>query len=197
MLDDDKSLERRLYRHYWDDGLLDVFSALGVLLIGVLWLRDLPAAAAIVPALMVPLWGPFRQRFVEPRLGFVEFSDSRERQNRKRLKLVVYFGIIALIAALELYFHRELLPEIPGTRLVAGLPAMLLAIPAAMTALLIASTRFLVYSVVLLVAGSAGAFLDLSPGAIMTIAGALMFVIATAVFARFLRANPAEPGVSG
>ena len=197
MPNDVNSLERSLYRHHWDDGLLDVFSALGVFLIGVLWLRDLPAAAAIVPALMVPLWGPFRQRFVEPRLGFVEFSDSRERRNRKRLKLVAYFGIIALIAALELYFHRGLLPAIPGARLVAGLPAMLLAIPAAMTALLIASTRFLVYSVVLLVAGIAGALLELSPGAIMAIAGAVMLVIAMAVFARFLHANPVEPGVTG
>jgi len=192
-----KSLELRIYRHYWDDGLLDLFAAVGVALIGVSWLRDFPAAGAIVPALLVPLWKPFRQRFVEPRLGFVEFSDSRERQNSKRLKLVVYLGIIALIAALELYFHRELLPTVPGVRLVAGLPAMLLAVLAAVTALLIASARFLVYSVVLLAAGSVGAWLGWSPGAIMAVGGAVMLVVATAVFTMFLRANPVESGDAG
>jgi len=192
-----KSLELRIYGHYWDDGLLDLFAAVGVALIGVSWMRGYAAAGAIVPAVLVPLWQPFRQRFVEPRLGFVEFSDSREQQNRKRLKLVVYVGIIALIAALELYFHRELLPGMPGLRLVAGLPAMLLAILAATTALLIASARFLVYSAVLLAAGSAGAWLGWSPGAIMAVGGAVMLVIATAVFTMFLHANPVDSGDAG
>lgn len=197
MLDSSKSLELGIYRYYWDDGLLDLFAAVGVALIGVSWMRGYAAAGAIVPAVLVPLWQPFRQRLVEPRLGYIEFSDSRERQNRKRLKLVVYLGIIALIAALELYFHRELLPGVPGTHLVAGLPAMLLAILAATTALLIASARFLVYAVVLLAAGSVGAWLGWSPGAIMAVGGIVMLVIASVVFTMFLRANPVESGDAG
>jgi hypothetical protein len=60
--------------------------------------------------------------------------------------------------------------------------------------LLIASARFLVYSVVLLAAGSIGAWLGWSPGAIMAVGGAVMLVIATAVFTMFLRANPIESG---
>jgi hypothetical protein len=190
------SLERSIYRRYWDDGLLDMFAAIGVALIGLSWMHGYAAAGAIVPALLVPLWQPFRQRFVEPRLGVVEFSDSRERQNRKRIKLLVYLGIIALIAALELYFHRELLPAVPGSRLIAALPAAMLAILAAITALLIASARFLVYSAILLVAGLIGASLGWSPGAIMATAGAIMLVIAAAVFATFLRANPVDSGVT-
>jgi hypothetical protein len=189
------SLEQKIYRHYWDDGLLDLFAALGVVLIGASWMHGYAAAGAIVPAVLVPLWQPARERLVEPRLGFVEFSDTRERQNRKRLKLVLYLGIIALIAALELYFQRELLAANPGLRLVAGLPAMLLAVLAAATALLIASARFLVYSGVLLAVGSVGALLGWSPGAIMAVGGAIMFIAASAVFAKFLRTNPVEPGV--
>ncbi len=191
------SIEHRIYRHYWDDGLLDLFAALGVVLIGGAWIHGYAAAGAIVPAVLVPLWHPARQRFVEPRLGFVEFSDARERQNRKRLKLVVYLGIVALIAALELYFHRELLAANPGVHLVAGLPAMLLAVLAATTALLIASARFLVYSAVLLVVGPVGAWLGWSPGAIMAVGGAVLLAIATAVFTMFLRANPIDRGDGG
>jgi hypothetical protein len=188
------SLERRVYRHYWDDGLLDLFAALGVVLIGVSWMRGYAAAGAIVPAMLVPLWQPFRQRLVEPRLGFVEFSDALERQNRKRLRLVVYLGIIALIAALELYFQRELLTANAGVRLVTGLPAMLLAFLAVTTALLIASVRFLIYAVILLLAGFLGTWLGWSPGAIMAFGGALMLTVATAVFTMFLRANPVDSG---
>ena len=191
-----KSLEFRIYRHYWDDGLLDLFAAVGVVLIGASWVMDHSVLGAIVPALLVPLWQPFRSRFVEPRLGFVEFSDSREQQNRKRLKLIVYLGVVTLLAALALYFQRELLPVVPGVRMVAGLPAMLLAILAATTALLIANARFLVYSIVLLLAGSLGAWLGWSPGAIMLVGGAVMLVIATAVLVKFLHANPVDSGVA-
>ena len=190
-------LERRIYRHYWDDGLLDLFAGVGVALIGVSWMHGYAAAGAIVPAVLVPLWQPIRQRLVEPRLGLVEFSDSRERQNRKRLKLVAYLGIIALIAALELYFQRELLPAVPGTRLVAGLPAIMLAALAVIAAMLIASARFLVYALILLAIGPAGAWLGWSPGAIMAVGGAVILVIATAVFTIFLRANPVDSGVAG
>lgn len=195
MSDNSKLLELRIYRYYWDDGLLDLFAGIGVVLIGISWMRGYAAAGAIVPALLVPLWQPFRQRFVEPRLGVVEFSDSRRRQNRKRLKLVAYLGIISLIIALELYFNRERLPIDPGTRLIAGLPAMLLGVLAVMTAMLIASARFLVYALVLLATGSVGAWLNWSPGTIMAVGGAVILVIATAVFAMFLRANPVDPGI--
>ena len=190
----DNFLERRLYRHYWDDGLLDVFAAFGVFLIGVFWLRGVPPAAAIVPALLVPFWQPARRRLVEPRLGFVEFSTVREQMNRKRLRLTLYAGIAALILALELYFARGSLPADRAAHLVAGLPAMLLSVLGAATAILIASARFLVYSAVLLLAGVAGARLGWSPGAILTAAGSGMIVIALAIFATFLRANPIDAG---
>src|SRR5210317_1625377 len=81
-------IENRVYRAYWNDGLLDVFAAVGVLLIGFAWTFDFVVGGAITPALLVPLWGPFRQRFIEARLGLVEFSDERERTNRGRLRLV-------------------------------------------------------------------------------------------------------------
>jgi vacuolar-type H+-ATPase subunit I/STV1 len=165
-----------------------------VALIGVSWMRDFPTAGAIVPALFLPLWQPLRQRFVEPRLGFVEFSDSRERQNRERLKLLVYLGIVALVAALVLSFNREIFPADPNARLVAALPATILAVLAAATALLIASTRFLVYAGVLLAAGSLGALLGWSPGAIMAVAGTVMLVSAIAIFTKFLVANPIDSG---
>jgi len=194
MLDNDNTLERRLYQHCWDDGLLDLFSALGVFLIGVFWLRDLPPAAAIVPALLVPAWQPARRHLVEPRLGFVEFSDKREQLNRRRLRLTLYLGIAALIVALELYFARKAIPVKLAVQLVAGLPAMLLAVLAAVTAILIASSRFLVYAIILLTAGFAGALSGWSPGAIMVAAGAGMFAIAATIFARFLHTNPVDPG---
>ena len=65
MLENLGTIENRVYRAYWNDGLLDMFGAIGILAIGVSWTFDFVVGGALAPALLVPLWGPFRQKFVE------------------------------------------------------------------------------------------------------------------------------------
>ena len=185
-------LERKVFQHYWNDGLLDVFAAIGIFLIGVSWLRDFPVGAVFVPALLVPFWNPVRRKVIEPRLGFVDFMEARERRNQHILKLVMYFGIAVLILAIELYFVRDSLPVEPTVALIAGLPAFLLALLAIFTAALVGSTRFFAYALILVLTGVSGALLDWTPGLILAVAGGIMLVIAGSLLIRFLRLN--EPG---
>ena len=185
-------LERKVFQHYWNDGLLDVFAAIGIFLIGVSWLRDFPVGAVFVPALLVPFWNPVRRKVIEPRLGFVDFTEARERRNQHILKLVMYFGIAVLILAIELYFVRDSLPVEPTVALIAGLPAFLLALLAIFTAALVGSTRFFAYALILVLTGVSGALLDWTPGLILAVAGGIMLVIAGSLLFRFLRLN--EPG---
>jgi hypothetical protein len=187
-------LERKVFQSYWDDGLLDLFAAIGIFLIGVSWLRDFPVGAVFVPALLVPFWNPVRRKVIEPRLGLVEFTEARERRNQRLLKLVMYIGIAVLILAIELYFVRDSLPVEPTVALIAGLPAFLLAVLAIITAALIGSARFVAYALILVTTGVGGALLDWVPGKILAVVGGIMFVIAGCLLIQFIRANP--PGES-
>ena len=187
-------LERKVFQSYWDDGLLDLFAAIGIFLIGVSWLRDFPVGAVFVPALLVPFWNPVRRKVIEPRLGLVEFTEARERRNQRLLKLVMYIGIAVLILAIELYFVRDSLPVEPTVALIAGLPAFLLAVLAIITAALIGSARFVAYALILVTTGVGGALLDWVPGKILAVVGGIMFVIAGGLLIQFIRANP--PGES-
>lgn len=191
MLENMNLLERKVFQQYWDDGLLDLFAAIGVFLIGILWLRDLPVGAAFVPVWLVPAWNPVRRKFIEPRLGLVEFTEERERRNRKMLQLILYAGIAFLIVGLELYIFRDDLPVEPTVALIAGLPAFLLALLAIFTAALIRTARFVAYAVILVLTGVAGALLEWTPGMILTVAGAVMLVIAGILLIRFIVLNPA------
>lgn len=183
-------IENRVYRAYWNDGLLDVFAAVGVLLIGIAWTFDFVVGGAITPALLVPLWGPFRQRFVEPRLGMVEFSEKRERTNRDRLLLVILLGIGAFALVVSLYVLRDRQALDPAVSFIAGLPALLLAIPAALTAILVSTSRFLVYAALLIISGGVGAMSGLEPGPILVSAGIPILLIAGIVLLRFVHNNP-------
>ena len=190
MLQEMGGIENRVYRAYWNDGLLDVFAAIGVLLIGIAWTFDFVVGGAITPALLLPLWGPFRQRFIEPRLGTVEFSEKRERTNRSRLLLVILLGIGAFALVVSLYVLRDRMALEPPVSFIAGLPALLLAIPAALTAMLVSTGRFLVYAALLLVAGGVGAISGWEPGPILVSAGIPILIIASTVLLRFVRNNP-------
>jgi len=194
MLDNMNLLERKVFQHYWDDGLLDLFAAIGILMIGISWLRDFPVGAVFVPALLVPFWKPVRRKVIEPRLGLVEFTEAREHRNQRMLKVIMYFGIAVLILAIELYFVRDSLPMEPTVALIAGLPAMLLAVLAIITAGLIGSSRFFVYALILVTIGVGGALLDWVPGKILAVAGGIMLAIAGGLLMQFMRENP--PGES-
>ena len=190
MLREMGGIENRVYRAYWNDGLLDVFAAVGVVLIGIAWTFDFVVGGAITPALLVPLWGPFRQRLIEPRLGMVEFSEKRERTHRSRLLLVILLGIGAFAIVVSLYVLRDRLALDPAVSFMAGLPAFLLAIPAALTAILVSTGRFLVYAALLAVAGGVGAMSGLEPGPIIVAAGIPILLIAGTVLLRFVHNNP-------
>ena len=190
MLRDMGAIENRVYRVYWNDGLLDVFAAVGVLLIGIAWTFDFVVGGAITPALLIPLWGPFRQRFIEPRLGMVEFTEKRERTNRSRLLLVILLGIGAFALVVSLYLLRNRLALEPSVSFIAGLPALLLAIPAALTAMLVSTGRFLVYAALLVISGGGGANTGWEPGPSLVSAGIPILIIASTVHLRFVRNNP-------
>jgi len=192
MLDNMNAIERQLFRTYWDDGLLDVFAAVGVLVVGVAWAVGFRVGGAIVPALLVPLWAPLRQRLIEPRLGMVEFSDQRDGRNRERLRNAVVLGVAVLALAVSLYLARLPLGLDLLVSLVAGLPALLLAILAFITAFLVSTTRFLAYAAMLTIAGIGGAWYGLEPGYILILASAPMLALAVSVVVRFLRSNPAS-----
>jgi len=187
-------LEKSVYRTYWHNGLLDVLAAVGVLAIGLLWLWDRPVFAAIVPALLVPLWAPCRQRFIEPRLGMVEFTDNRDWRNRQLLRLTLVVGAACFALAVGIYLARDRLAFGHDVTFIAGLPAFLLAGMAALTAMLVASIRFMVYAIVLLLCGVTGAALGWSPGQIIVAAGIVLVAASVVVLARFFRRNPAIAG---
>lgn len=186
------SLEKRVFRSHWEDGLLDLFAALGVLVVGLSWTFDFPVGAALAPALLIPLWRPLRERLIEPRLGRVEFTDDREHRTRAMLRAGLYAGVGVLALGILAYLGRDRIGTLEAANLVAGLPAVLLAVMAVLASIMIASPRFVLYAGVLVLAGVAGALQGLEPGRILLEAGAFILCVAVFLLIRFFRANPAE-----
>jgi hypothetical protein len=76
-----KEVEKRTYMSYHQDGLLDIFVGIYVLLFGLgILLRTVGdfgtwfIIPAIFPAVMVPIWISAKRRITMPRIGYVKFG---------------------------------------------------------------------------------------------------------------------------
>jgi hypothetical protein len=186
------ALESHLFSSYWDDGLLDVFAGLGVVGISLFWTFDLVALGAIVPAILAVFWGPLRSRFVEPRAGFVEFSDARSQRTDRLLRGAVLLGIANLAVFVGLYIMVRSEPGALLPLVGPGLPAFLVAVAAVLAGWGLGLSRFLVYASVLCIGGFGVAAAGERPEVAMAVGGLAALVNGGWRFSRFLRL-PAEP----
>lgn len=180
------SVETKIVRLFWNDGLLDLLSGAAILMIGIAWLADLPAMGAVAPAILVPLWKPLRQRFTEPYMGMVEFSQSHQTRNRSFLATSIAIGVILLLAGITLYFlANRPTDSIEMKRVVQGVPAVAIGLMAIMTASITSLSRFHVYGGFLVLLGCVAAILQTGPAWPMVVGGALVAITGLFVFAQF------------
>jgi hypothetical protein len=76
-----REIEKKTYRSYHQDGLIDIFVGFYILLFGAGILLNTMmdfstwfVIPAIFPAIMVPIWISFKKRITIPRIGYVKFG---------------------------------------------------------------------------------------------------------------------------
>ena len=76
-----REIEKKTYMSYHQDGLLDIFVGIYVLLFGIgillLTMTDFSTwflIPAIFPAIMIPIWISAKKRITMPRIGYVNFG---------------------------------------------------------------------------------------------------------------------------
>lgn len=183
-------LELRMNRAYWGDGLLDLFCGLALLIIGVSWVTGEGAFGAIMPALLVPLWQPFRRRFTEPRLGTVELTDERQHRTRVFARLLLVAGTLSFLLGIGVYFAHTLGLE-PSVLVVKALPGSMIGIAAVATAEALQLRRFFLYGAVTMVgAVVVGVVRELNPGWAFLAGGAVALLGGIVLAYRFVRSHP-------
>jgi len=173
-----------------EDGLVDLFCALAMLLVGVGWHYDIVAFSAVGPAAMVAMWGMVRRRVSRPRIGAVSLREDTQLCLSRGLKWTLVFG--ALLFGVLIYLFVVVDDE-PNTRLatlVPALPAFIVAIMGAMGAVLLRAARFLVYAAAVLAAGVVIVVTDGEPEWAFFAGAVLPLLIGGVIFVNFLRQNP-------
>ena len=189
-----EDLESAAYQDSYSDGLIDLFIGLGLASIGILWLWFEPVAglAGVFAAAIGWAMVPIRRRIVEPRMGYVRWTAPRLKWERKQLRLLFGLGSVALLIGVGLVLAIVSGDaDTSGDRnVVAGLPAVLLAVGAFVLAATSGFKRLWVYGAVLLSAAAVTILIEAGPGGSLLAAGAAVGVVGIVLLGRFLRAHP-------
>jgi len=185
-------IETRLFKSFWDDGLLDILCGISLLAIGIGWGLHHAVISTVAPPLLVPLWGPLRRRLVEPRAGYVEFSQARQEKTRTGLKVTfaLLVGTFLLGIGAFLYLQTAGDGEAGGiARYIQGLPGILLGVGALITAQITGARRFAVHALLLISFGAVTIALQLGPAMPMLAGGVAVTLSGLILMIRFLRAS--------
>ncbi len=189
------SPESRLFRAYWDDGLLDVLFGVGAVAVGLLWMVELVVFGAIVPAFLALAWNPLRRAIVEPRMGWVEFNAARTESNRRKLLAAVSIGLGALALVVVLVIAARSGNDLVPGDLAAALPAVLVGVMAGLIGVGLSLARFLGYALAFAAAGVLVALAGGEPGLAILLGGIVTLLSGAWLLTRFLRATePIDEG---
>jgi len=184
-----RNLEREAYRAQWSDGLIDIYLGLSLVWLGAMWTwwNDFSGLAGILPAVFVTPMLAVHRRFVEARIGHVEWRPARIGWERRNQVLLLVAGIgvfLVTIGALATTGNG-------GGRIVGpAILAWLLAAFCLGLSVLLVARRMLLYGVVLLVGGVAVGLADAEPGWPMLVCGVGATLTGLVMLRRFVERYP-------
>jgi hypothetical protein len=184
-------MEREAYRAYWSDGIVDIYLGLSLAFMGVMWTwpNGLSAIAGVLPAIFVTPMLVGRRRFVEARLGHVEWRPARRGWEYRNQLLLLAAGVGLFLLAVVVY--ATVVPDGSGdTRFAPGILAWLLALLALGLAILFDARRMLSYAAVLAVGGFAAVALQTEPGWPISAAGIVATIVGLVMLRRFVARYP-------
>ena len=182
------------YQTLSEDGLIDLFCALGLLIIGAGWWQDQVTLSTIAPPLLIPFWMVARKRISEPRLGHVELREDTQMKLSKNLLWAALLGSAAMGTFVYFAFTVDDAPSITVQELIPALPTLIISVMAFIGWLLLRANRYILYAMGLLAAGAEVFIQGFEPHVGFFLGAILPVVIGSYVFVNFLRNNPVIDG---
>lgn len=185
-----ETMEREAYRIWWSDGIVDIYLGLSMLWIGAMWtwVSGLAGLAGVFPAIFVAPMLAAHRRFVEPRLGHVEWRPARRAWEGRNMLLMLGAGVMLFLLGVSAYLFVERAGG--GVGLAPGLLAWILALLATGLAFVLDARRMLLYAVVLAVSGMVVVLLQATPGWPMLTGGAVATAVGLVMLRRFSERYP-------
>jgi hypothetical protein len=190
------------YLHYHNDGMLDIFIGVGILVIGLGMLTEIYYVfIAILPAIMIPVWRDAKNKYTAPRMKYIHFAeaDCLARRTTALLTGLLLAGMLVFLAGAMAAF---LWSQSNGTLSVKVIDTireyywLLLGGCGALTFSAIASLykqkRFFVYAVLTLAVYTSAYALSMPFWLTIILIGTTITISGSVVLLRFMQAYPID-----
>jgi hypothetical protein len=197
-----REVERRTYMSYHQDGLLDIFVgvyvllfALGILLMTVTDFSTWFVIPAIFPAVMVPIWVSAKKQITMPRIGYVKFGS----RGANKLMAIFIGVLVAGLGAFAVFtFASSQGWALTLRNLIISNGMIIIGIGAAVISSLFAYTmglnRLYAYGLLTLVLFLAGHFISIPFGYFLLTIGLVIVINGFVLLMRFIRKYPLPQG---
>ncbi|MCP3988359.1 MAG: hypothetical protein GY724_04745 [Actinomycetia bacterium] len=188
------TLEDNAYGAAYSDGIIDTFSGVSLMCIGItwIWFPDFAGLAGVIPAVFLTSVLAVRKKVVEPRIGYVKWRGPRRRWEQRNLIALLAAGTLLFMAGIVTFFAVETSSIDSDTLglVMPGLLAWLLALAVSGLAYLMQMRRLLGYAGLLVVAGAVAIGAEANPGWSLLAAGTGIALTGVVMLVRFLGRNP-------
>ncbi len=109
-----KDLERKIYLSYHQDGLVDIFVGLGLIVIGIILHpilgEHVPTVAMVMIMLFVFVYASLKRAITIPRMGYVEFAPKRRTRFALLILIIVLITNVPLLLIIMLTVGQQISP---------------------------------------------------------------------------------------
>ena len=199
-----REVEKKTYMSYHQDGLLDIFVGIYVLLFGIgillLTMTDFSTwfiVPAIFPAIMIPIWISAKKRITMPRIGYVKFGVRGANKMMAiflgiavaGLGTFMVFGLGASMGEGWALTLRDIL--ISNSMLIIGIGALTIS---SLFAYTMGLKRLYGYGLLIFVLFFTGYFVAIPFEYFLVIIGLVIIISGFAILTRFIRKYPLPQG---
>lgn len=173
------------------DGLLDIFLGLGLLLAGLGFLSGLYWMAGVYPAMMVPLWQSARKANLK-RMGIAHYGISGQNRMRYVMIIALFVGSLFLFLLLGAYtfFEYDQIPTYIFEMLREYFPLLIAIVGAVLfgiSGIILKTMRLLSYAAITLFVGFVSYWFALNLAIVICTLGLIIFISGSLIFIRFRR----------
>jgi len=182
-----KALERKVFTSFHEDGIIDIFAGLLLLVDGFLLLSGNPefVGPAVVIIFLIP---PVKKMVTVPRIGLVNFSSQR---NIRQMRLYLVTLVVGLLVFLVFLLNNSSESLTAFAReYYALLLGLIFVLMAGMAALLTGVRRFVWYMAGILVLFIVGQILGWEFPVTQALTGGMLFLTGVITLIRFVKKYP-------
>lgn len=190
-----KENEPKSYMYYHNDGLIDIYIGLSILLGGICMLTDIIYLAGVFPVLCLPAYRSLKKSVTAPRIKNIEFPLEHGGRTGKTILIAASIGVLVLLLGVIMTVLLSSGYISPSLRTwlwkyMAIFIGVILAFCMGVVAFINKIWRFYAYAVLMVIIFTSSLLLNLSIPLSLILIGTVILLVGVVLLIQFLSKYP-------